>query len=88
MELRLRTKTSQNVFSGARRIVFAGPMLAGALFASPLAAQTPPPQTPEETERSLNEKRKALEASESKAKALQIDVADLDAERERLNARN
>lgn len=62
-------------------------MLAGALFASPLAAQTPPPQTPEETERSLNEKRKALEASESKAKALQTDVADLDAERERLNAR-
>lgn len=56
-------------------------------LASPAAAQTPAPATPEETERTLEEKRKALEATESKAKSLQTDVADLDAERERLNSR-
>lgn len=62
-------------------------MIAGVLFASPLAAQTPAPATPEATERALDEKRKELEATESKAKAIKTDVADLDAERERLNSR-
>ena len=61
--------------------------LVSVLLATPLAAQTGAPTTPEQTERALDEKRKALEASESKAKSLQTDVADLDAERERLNSR-
>ncbi len=42
---------------------------------------------PDEAARTLEAKRKALEETESKAKALQGDVADLDAERERLNSR-
>lgn len=61
--------------------------MAGVLFTSPVSAQAPNPVTPEETERALNEKRKALDAAETKAKALRTDVTDLDAERERLNAR-
>lgn len=61
--------------------------MAGVMLATPLLAQTPSPRSAEETERALDERRKELEASESRAKALQTDVADLDTERERLNAR-
>lgn len=43
--------------------------------------------SPEEAARVLDAKRRALEDAEIKAKTLQTDVADLDAERERLNAR-
>lgn len=87
LSLRLRTKTPLNGFSGLQRIAFAGPVMAGVMLATPVLAQTPSPGTAEETERALDEKRKELQASESKAKSLQTDVADLDAERERLNAR-
>lgn len=57
--------------------------------AAPAAAQSPPPSAtaPQDAERALEAKRKALDDTRSKAKALQSDVADLDAERERLNSR-
>ena len=87
MVLRLQTNTSRRSRRSFQRIAFAGPVLAGVLFSTSLAAQTAAPATAEETERALEEKRKALDASESKAKSLKTDVADLDAERERLNAR-
>lgn len=81
--MRLRTHTRLDVIKGLQRIAFAGPVLVGVAFANPAFAQT----SPEEVERTLEEKRKELEATESKAKALKTDVADLDTERERLNAR-
>lgn len=45
------------------------------------------PLTPSEVEKALDFKRKALEETESKAETLRGSVADLDAERERLNER-
>jgi len=69
------------------RLACAGPMMLGLLCTLPATAQIPAPTTAEETERALEGQRKALEAADSKAKALQTDVADLDAERERLNSR-
>ncbi len=45
------------------------------------------PANPAEAERILDERRRQLDATADKADALQTDVADLDAERERLNSR-
>ncbi len=45
------------------------------------------PSNPAEAERILDERRRQLDATADKADALQTDVADLDAERERLNSR-
>jgi murein hydrolase activator len=51
-------------------------------------AQTPDtPTSPAEAERILDERRRQLDATADKADAIQTDVADLDAERERLNSR-
>lgn len=56
------------------------------LVAGHALAQTAAPK-PDEAARALEAKRKALQETESKANALLTDVTDLDAERERLNAR-
>lgn len=72
--------------AGTFRLGFALAALA-AVTPTGLAAQTTAAVSPEEAQRALEAKRKALEETESKAKTLQTDVADLDAERERLNAR-
>jgi murein hydrolase activator len=52
-----------------------------------LRAQTASPTSPEDVQRALQDKRRALDEAQSKAKSIQSDVVDLDAERERLNAR-
>ena len=51
------------------------------------AQVVPEPAQTEEATRALEAKRRALSEAESKARAIQGDVADLDVERERLNAR-
>ncbi|MEZ5898587.1 MAG: peptidoglycan DD-metalloendopeptidase family protein [Hyphomicrobiaceae bacterium] len=66
--------------SAAALLCSAGPMVL------PLAAQDATPASKQEAERSLELKRQELDAAESKEKALQDDVAGLDAERERINA--
>ena len=58
-----------------------------ALAAASVPASAQAPETPQEAQRALDQRRNELNAAESKAKALQSDVADLDVERERLNAR-
>lgn len=45
------------------------------------------PASPEQAERTLEQRKRDLSASEGKAEALQSDVTELDAERETLNAR-
>jgi septal ring factor EnvC (AmiA/AmiB activator) len=87
--LRLRPDTSEALrfsASPAGRLAWAGLAL---LVSVPVLAetQTPPPASPQDAQRALEAKRKTLEETENKAKAIQSDVADLDAERERLNAR-
>jgi murein hydrolase activator len=62
-------------------------ILVSFVLATAALAQTAAPASPEEAARILEAKRKALTDAESKAKAIQGDVADLDAERERLNGR-
>lgn len=71
------------------RFLQVGGVLLVLLGLPPALAQTPLPAaaSPEEAARTLDAKRRALEEAETKAKTLQTDVADLDAERERLNAR-
>ncbi len=65
----------------------AGGCLVALVLAVSANAQTSPPATGDEAERALEQRQTELSTAESKAKALQTDVADLDAERERLNAR-
>lgn len=60
--------------------------LVGAARAQSDATDTGP-LSPSEVEKALDFKRKALEETTSKAQSITSDVADLDAERERLNAR-
>ena len=84
--MRLRAQTSDATRSKASSLVRAGCVGISVLLAGGAIAQAPV-TTPGEAARVLEAKRKALEETESKAKALQNDVSDLDAERERLNAR-
>ena len=57
-----------------------------AVTGNPSLAQAPA-TSPQDAARALDAKRRALEETKNRAKSIQTDVADLDAERERLNAR-
>lgn len=63
----------------ALALVLAGPDLA--------FAQGAAPATPEQAQQELTKRKNELEAAQSKAKALESSVADLDAEREALNGK-
>ena len=72
----------------AQAVLLAAGMLLATAGVLPVNAQTTPtPASEVEAQRALEQRRNALLEAEAKAKTLQSDVADLDAERERLNAR-
>ena len=86
--LRLRLHTSAATRTQAKFLASLSACLALAvLFSGAAYAEVATPASPDEAARVLEAKRRALEETQSKAKTLQGDVADLDAERERLNAR-
>ncbi len=72
--------------AGLAAVVAAGSFF-GLALSGPVKAQAPAPVSPQEAEQTLQAKKRALEEAQTRAKTLQSDVADLDAERERLNAR-
>jgi murein hydrolase activator len=85
--LRLRDHTPDVIHTPSRFQSGVAVVLVSLVLATTAFAQTAAPASPEEAARILEAKRKALADTESKAKAIQGDVADLDAERERLNSR-
>ena len=60
---------------------------AALIVATPAFAQAPAPATGEDAKRALEQSKTGLSTAESKAKALQSDLTEIDAERERLNMR-
>ncbi|MBS0235009.1 MAG: peptidoglycan DD-metalloendopeptidase family protein [Proteobacteria bacterium] len=70
------------------RVRFAGILaLSFVLLSSPLFAEDPLPTDPETAKRMLEEKKHELDVNAAKELTIQSDVAELDAERQRLNSR-
>lgn len=60
---------------------------AALLIAAPAFTQSPAPATGDDAKRALEQSKTGLSTAESKAKAIQSDLTEIDAERERLNMR-
>lgn len=83
----IATKPADEAPARSRVALAAGLAAAMSLGAFAAFAETTPPADPEAARRALDARKNELDATRSKAKNLQSDVAALDAERERLNSR-